>query len=194
VAAVRPAAASLSSTLLLADVLGGTATSANALQLPHGDDEPWLGVELPADYDPPSDKLSLALFGADNLALPAGASVGLVVDQWDESIPDASQLTGVAFNYDQPDAMPPQSLLLAVPPHRTGSWVLEDLVQTLHDTLELAKNRAVELDHLHGDVYAQLLPAVFAELLPLRMSGAGDDVLGSRAILDFGVNNQAVHS
>jgi hypothetical protein len=188
VAAVRPAAASLADTLLLGDIYGGAARAASAFQLPAIEDEPWFGGEFPAGFEPSTDKLSVVVFGVDAMD-PAGTCAGLMVDQWDEAIPDGEQTTGVAFNYDEPDSMPPQSLLLAVPPERRGAWIAEDLVQTLHDTLELAKNRAVELEHLHGSVYAQLLPAVLAEVLPDMYADTTADVAGSRAILDFGGNN-----
>jgi hypothetical protein len=50
-------------------------------------------------------------------------------------------------------------MLLVTPPQPTGSWDFDDLVAALHDTLDLAKTRAVEPTHLDGTGYAQLLPA-----------------------------------
>ena len=41
---------------------------------------------------------------------------GLLIDEWVEVVPSASETTAMVFQFDQPDAAPPQSLLLAVPP------------------------------------------------------------------------------
>jgi hypothetical protein len=50
-------------------------------------------------------------------------------------------------------------MLLVTPPRETGPWDFDDLVAALHDTLDLAKSRAVEPAQLDGTGYAQLLPA-----------------------------------
>ena len=60
----------------------------------------------------------------------------------------------MVFQFDQPDAAPPQSLLLAVPPDPAAPWTLWTLQQVLLETLDLARLRArrsrgadVELGH-----------------------------------------------
>ncbi len=190
VASVRRPAAALAELLVVGDALGATVPVARAAQLPDVDGDPWFGGRLPDAFAPSGDRLSLVVFGEDRLDTDGGPSVGLLVDRWDELIPDAEHTTGVAFNYDQPDASPPQCLLLAVPPQRRGHWEVVDLLQTLHDTFELAKNRLVELEHVHRDVYAPLLPPVVGELVPEAIAHPGTGVSGSRVILDFGVNNR----
>ena len=72
----------------------------------------------------------------------------MLIDDWTEDIPTARETTGIAFRYNQPNAMPPQALLLTVTPNETGSWDWDDLVGTLNDTLRRAKRRAVEPDQL----------------------------------------------
>ena len=42
--------------------------------------------------------------------------VGVVCDEWAETVPGGAETTGITFHYDAPGARPPQSLLLAVPP------------------------------------------------------------------------------
>jgi hypothetical protein len=175
--------------MVLGDAFGRPVPGLRALQLPAVAGEPWLGAELPEDAAPAGDRLSLVVADAAALDLDGGPSVGLLVDQWTEVIPSRDELTGVAVHYDQPDATPPQCLLLVVPPEPRRGWRLEDLVQTLHDTLELAKTRAVELEHVHGDVYGQLLPALLGELVPEAGDPGGGEIPGNRVILDFEAAN-----
>ena len=123
-----------------------------------------------------------------------GANVGVVIDQWTEMIPSEHETTGVAIHYDQPDAMPPQCVLVVVPPERRGFWRWEDLVVALHDTLELAKNRTVELDHLQHDLYGQILPGIVGELVPEALSTSAEEASGNRVVLDFEQNNPKEHA
>jgi hypothetical protein len=53
-------------------------------------------------------------------------------------------------------------MLLAVPPEINGRWQWADLVDTLHETLEMAKRRAVEPDQIDGTDYARFLPATIS--------------------------------
>jgi hypothetical protein len=160
--------------------------------------DPWLGVEFPAGYTPSEDKLSLVLINAD---IPLGTSnrnvCGMLLDEWVEIIPNAAEKTGITFNYDQPDAKAPNTLLLAVTPQQTGSWSWDDLVETLNDTLEMAKNRAVEPEHLEDTVFGQILPALLTEVVPPQLLPEGSDnsadaqnnPLGLQVVTDFGVVN-----
>ena len=185
-AAVRESAAHLAAVMALADAQGTPTPLAKVAQLPTVAGDVWLGGATPPSGGR-EGRLSLVIFVAGDLdAASAGAS--LFLDEWTEIIPSAAETTGVAIHYDQPDATPPQCLLLAVPPVRRGRWQFADLVQTLHETFELAKNRTVELDHLRSDVYGQILPLIVGELVPELISSqtAAD---GDRVILDFAHNN-----
>lgn len=189
VSMVRERASSLVQALILIETFGGGSPDGRPAQLPHVPGEPWLGATLPDNFVPPSSRISLSVFGAEALATDGAVSCALLIDHWDESIPARDELTGVAIHYDQPDAMPPQSLLLVVPPVRRGTWRWHDLLQAMHETLELAKNRAVELEHLQDDLYGQILPAIVGELVPEAATPAMAENPGSRVILDFGRNN-----
>lgn len=189
VAAVRANAARLARVVTLGDAFSTTVLTGSPAQLPHVDGDPWFGAELPAGYQPASDRLSLVVFGRDALNTQGGPSAGILVDQWSEIIPASEETTGVAIHYDQPDSMPPQCVLLAVPPERRGAWRWDELVVTLHETLELAKNRAVELEHLHHDLYGQILPGIAGELVPVDLPERSGEIPDSRVILDFGRNN-----
>ena len=94
---------------------------------------------------------------------------GLLIDEWIETIPNVSETTGVVFQYDQPDAAPPQSILLAVPADATQPWNLWSLQQALLETLDLARIRTVDPESL--DVLGHYLPALY-----FAVNVAGDTV------------------
>lgn len=159
----------------------------------------WLGIEFPEGYQPVEDKLSLVLMNAETAldAAEGSNTCGLLIDEWVEIIPNNAEKTGITFNYDQPDAKAPNSLLLAVTPKQTGKWSWDDLAETLHDTLELAKNRAVEPEHLEDSVFGQILPALLTEVVPPQLlpgdaDNSGDaqnNPLGLQVVTDIGVVN-----
>jgi hypothetical protein len=182
-AAVRDPARHLSEVL----VLGDADLTAQVAQLPYAPGEPWLGGTLP-DPSALSGRVSVAVYGGLPAAGDAGA--GLVVDEWTEVVPYREQTTGVALHYDQPDATAPQCVLVAVPPDRDRAWQLADLVATLHDTLEIARNRTVEPEHLGTGLYGQILPLSVGEVVPDAVSGAQS---GGRVVLDFAQNNPGGH-
>jgi hypothetical protein len=81
-----------------------------------------------------------------------------VVDEWSELIPAQEAVTGIAVNYDAPTSRAPQALLLALPP-AGRKWSFNRVVDTLLDTLEAAKLRAVDPDVLLA--YGHQAPAIF---------------------------------
>ena len=85
--------------------------------------------------------------------------IQVVIDAWNETIPNSIETTGVAVHYNQPNSEPPQAVLLAVTPDVTGHWDWEDLVATIEETLERAKLRAVEPDQIGDSALGQFLPA-----------------------------------
>ena len=154
-------------------------------QLPQGDY--WVGMKFPETYQPARHTLSLV-----QLNQPADWTTslcGLVIDEWAEVLPNTEELTGIAFHYNQPDSTAPQSLLLAVTPVETGRWVWDDLVYTLLDTLELAKLRAVEPEHIDKTMFSQLLPTLLGEVVPAEMQDATINPLGVQVVVDFAANN-----
>ena len=147
----------------------------------------WLGAEYPDTFKAVEDKLSIILINPEQWATSASqVQTGLILDEWIEIIPVKEETTGIVINYDQPDATPPQSLLLAVTPVQTGKWDWEDLVYTLLDTLEMAKNRAVEPDHLDQSPLSHILPSILSEVVPPQMRGDDDtNPLGVQVVMDF---------
>ena len=118
-------------------------------------------LDDPDAFVPAGDFLSIVR------QLPEGYSAappqaGLLIDEWNEVIPNRIETTGIAIHYNQPNTEPPQCVLLAVSPVIKGRWEWDNLVDTLADTFDRAKRRAVEPDFLWATPYAQLLPAVLS--------------------------------
>jgi hypothetical protein len=145
---------------VLGDAFEHESASLAAVQLPHEANARWLALELAAGQEVAGDQLLLAMQFEAGYSGDSPAQSGLLLDEWVETIPNRDETTGLAFHFDRPNSEPPQSLLLAVTPQLAGGWQWEDLVDTLHETLELAKKRAVEPDALARTGYSQLLPAL----------------------------------
>jgi hypothetical protein len=105
---------------------------------------------------------------------------GLLLDEWTEVIPSRDETAGLTFHYDQPNSEPPQTLLLVTPRRFTGRWQWQDLVDTLHETLDMARKRAVEPDQVDGTVYSRFLPPIVSLASPLPLT----------ATLNLALNNQ----
>lgn len=84
---------------------------------------------------------------------------GLLIDEWIETVPNPTETTAVAFQYDQPDASPPQSVLIAVPPGTDDAWTAQTLQQVLNETFDLAQVRLADPETL-AEVQ-HFLPALF---------------------------------
>lgn len=161
-------------------LLGTTSAGLKVAQLPlTAGDNYWLGVEFPDGHEVPDDNLSLILqlpAVYDNSA--AALHAGFIMDEWIEEIPEQNASTGIAIHYDNPNSEPPQVCLLAVTPEVTGNWKWDDLMETLNDTLDWAKKRAVDPDLIKTTPLSQVLPATMAAI-----SGTGDT-----PSLDYGRN------
>jgi hypothetical protein len=157
-ARVRPRLSGWERVMLLADAVGEGEADLLPVQFPFEEDAPWLALELPADYQLRSDRL-LYTAHYTHQPTPNDTFCGLLIDEWTETIPATAETTGIAMHYDRPGSEPPQTMLLVTPPARTGTWNWDDLVATLHETLDLARSRAVEPTQIDKTAYAQLLPA-----------------------------------
>jgi hypothetical protein len=175
---VRPKVARWDYVRTLVECLNETTPALHPVQVPYRTDDSWVAVEFPktrpsvdelgnpvnVPFSIDHDTLSVTVHG-DHAFTPGVAHTGLLIDDWTEVIPGRTETTGIGFNFNQPNAMPPQALLLAVPPKVTGHWNWQDLVGILEDTLLRAKLRAVEpakLDALKKPELGVLLPALLA--------------------------------
>ena len=128
------------------------------VQLPHQDDDHWLALNYPENHEILNDKI---LYTA-HYTTPfkkTERQCGLLLDEWTEVIPSKEEDVGVAFHYDRPNSEPPQVMLMAMPSEFTGEWQWNDLMNIVNETLDLAKKRALEPDHIDKTAYARFLPA-----------------------------------
>jgi hypothetical protein len=160
---VRTPLASWRQLSLLVNALDHPPLSLQVAQLPHAPNARWVGLPFATEEErPESGRLSLVLHQA---AAPATTApwVGLLVDEWSELIPARTEDTAIAFHYDDPGAEAAQTVLIAVPPTQALNWDLSTLLDTLNETLDLAKMRAVD-----GELVpmGQLLPAIYLATNP----------------------------
>lgn len=171
---------------------GFTNTSLNLVpaQFPYREKDFWLGMQYP-DKKPGTDEAFT--IDEDKLLFtsiytvpfdPAQSQCGLLLDEWTEVIPSREETLGLAFHYDQPNSEPPQTLLLVTPGDFTGHWRWDDLVATLHETLDMAKKRAVEPDHVDATVYSRFLPPIVSLASPLPLT----------ATLNLALNNKVFYA
>ena len=77
---------------------------------------------------------------------------GLMIDYWVERIPYRRQTAAVAFGYDQPDAEPPQAILMGMATQSSGhNWSEKKLLRMIHSAMYQVKSRAVEPEHVYAD-------------------------------------------
>lgn len=145
---------------VLADGLAQVAAAAPLaiVQLPYVAGARWGALPILSDADRVPGRLSLALL---QLGSPAADAVwyGLRLDEWGETIPNPTELTGLTFQYDDPGAEAPQAVLLAVPPRAGERWDQQTLIDILLETFDLAQMRTVD-SRLLG-LLGQLLPAIY---------------------------------
>lgn len=158
---VRPGVRRLHEVLTAVEMVEGDidATQFQVAQLPHIPEDRWVGLQGVKDTPLHVGAMSLVIHVSDSTDF-AGTFSGLVVDQWSDVIPSATETTAVGFHFDAPGARPPQSILLAVPPDPSASgWSLDDLIDSVHEARELSKMRAVDLDFLES--IGRFLPATY---------------------------------
>jgi hypothetical protein len=127
-------------------------------QLPARDEDRWVALPL-ADGKPLSPG-TLSLVAQVPRSFDAAQPLaGLLIDEWVETVPNVSETTAVAFQYDQPDATPPHAVLIAVPPVPDQAWTADTLHRVLLETMDLAKMRMVD-PSLLGELQ-HFLPALY---------------------------------
>ena len=156
---VRDGVARLGDSLRYAEALAtGEKLNLRVAQLPHEADGRWVGLPLLPEKKLARAGLSLVVQSTPDLNVNVPLA-GLLIDEWVEVVPNTVETTGVTFQYDQPDAAPPQSILVAVPPDVTRPWNLWSLSQVLLETIDLARIRTVDLEAL--DDLGHYLPGLY---------------------------------
>jgi hypothetical protein len=158
-ARVRDGVARLNQALTYSEALeSGEKLAIGIAQLPHADDDRWVGLPLRPGQSLPGGKLSLAVQSSTAVETSRPLA-GLLVDEWVEVVPNATERTGIAFQYDQPNTGPPQTILVAVPPDLESPWTVWSVQQVLLETLDLARIRAVDPDAVNE--VGHYLPATY---------------------------------
>jgi hypothetical protein len=137
-------------------------------QFPYRPGDYWLALEYP-DVDPDTgepfvvdeDKLLYTARYPSGFDA-ASSQCGLLVDEWTEVVPKREETTGLTFHFDRPGNEPPQTLLLALSSDFDGAWDWQELVDTLHQTLDFAVLRGVEPQHLDSSQIGRFLPAIIS--------------------------------
>jgi hypothetical protein len=156
---VRDGVARLNAALNYSEALNtGEQLKLTVAQLPHRDNDRWVGLPLNAGQSLPGGRLSLVVQSATPVDARESLA-GLLIDEWVEVVPNATETIGIALQYDQPNAAPPQSILIAVPPELESPWSVWSLQQVLLEALDLARIRAVDPDAL--DEVGHYLPALY---------------------------------
>lgn len=127
-------------------------------QLPYAEGDRWVALPLVEGKNLPGGKLSIAVQSPADLDMRQPLA-GVLIDEWVEVVPSAIETTGIALQYDQPNAAPPQTILIAVPPEMGAPWTIWSLQQILLETLDLARIRAV--DPVTLDEVGHYLPALY---------------------------------
>jgi hypothetical protein len=150
----------------LCEAFGTASLEPVPLQLPFEAGDNWLALEIPpaatdAERAIARDKLLYTAHfpGGFDATQPMS---GLLVDEWNEVIPEKTETTGIAFHYDRPNSEPPQCWLLALPAVMDGAWSWEELRDAVTGTLDAARRRAIEPDHLAAAAYSWFLPATYS--------------------------------
>ncbi|RNI30687.1 hypothetical protein [Rufibacter latericius] len=186
VAAVRQNMKHLEHVRMLSEAQAESDTLFTAAQFPPLEVNSWLAVEFPEinektgeKFDIMDDTIAMAIHGTKALKVEELQSA-LLIDEWTEAIPNEKEISGIAFNYDQPNASAPNALLLAVEPTGAPKWNWDVLLGILNDTLSRAKTRAVEPSQLMDDPGME-------NLLPMTV--ARFDVKEANVSLDYLTSN-----
>jgi hypothetical protein len=160
-ARVREGVARLDDTLQYAEALGnGDALTLQVAQLPQRDGDRWVGLPAKAGTPIPPGRLSLIVHmpEAIDFTLPIA---GLLIDEWVEVVPNPTETTGVVFQYNQPDSVAPQAILVVAHPNPVfqAFWTVQWLEQVLREVVSLVHMRAVTPDLL--DETSHYLPAAY---------------------------------
>lgn len=176
---------------LISEARGASEINFMPSQIPPNEKNTWLALEFP-DKDPDTgepiklaeETICLSIHGEHARKTEQEQCV-LIIDEWTEFIPNKKEITGVTYNYNQPNATAPNALLLAIEPTGSKKWNWDVVTGILNNTLQRVKSRAVEPAQLMKD------PAM-ENLIPMTV--APFDLYDAGISLDFGIANDKVLS
>lgn len=147
----------------LIDTAGGVDLHIAQLPVPDQGTQPWIGLPLSeasrADRASLEPRVSLTLLGPpprDGVERLAG----LMIDSWAETIPSTTEIAGLTFHHETPQAQPPQVALVVAP---TGDptgvpWSAENLGRAVNTAMTLSLTRLAESSDLPS---TPLTPVVY---------------------------------
>jgi hypothetical protein len=153
----------LASDAMTGEALTGAGVQFEIAQLPLVSGAPWIG----SPFDP-NDPLQRPRAGTVSIAMhrPSGFDYGgswsgLLIDDWSEIIPAASQMTSFAVHHPSPGAEAPQCVLLAVAPPSPDikNWAPGIVEACVEQAFDVARMRTVDSDLLHP--YSLLVPCIY---------------------------------
>ena len=151
---VRPALRDFHDSLLAAELRDRAPGSVRVTQTPHDSaNDQWAAQGFNGRR--PKAPQRTAVLHVPRGADPKTPLCGWLIDAWSERIPglaalrddaegDRSELAGLTFHFNQPDAQAPHAVLVAVPPDVSKPWTEETLLSVVSETLDLAKIRAMD--------------------------------------------------
>ena len=116
------------------------------------------------------------------------AIVGLLIDAWEEVLPDHSADLGLTVDTPSPASRPPQTVLVAVPEQTDTPWTPQNLLNTIEQAITIAHTRTLTLTDLpnraevgfeYGDAGA-FLPLLLFENETVNLRRAACDTLEER--------------
>ncbi|HJR68345.1 MAG TPA: hypothetical protein VJ802_18085 [Gemmatimonadaceae bacterium] len=138
--------------------------SLSAAQTPFANGDRWAALDRQAPFPP--GLLSVVFMGLVRFSdANNDRFAGLVVADWEEVVPHASETAALTFQFDQPGSEPPQVMLLAVPAGmgeirgQGPRWSRSQLFDIIEDTRRLARIRTVDPPLMQW--YGVALPALY---------------------------------
>lgn len=168
--------------VMMTGSLGRAEPNLDVIQLPFIPGDRWVALEFPPDTKLDTDRLLYTAHFATAFNKAAN-QCGMLMDEWTELIPGATTDTGITLHYDRPNCEAPQSMLLMTPSEFRGAWQWNDLVDTLNETLDFAKRRAVEPKHIDDSLYAPFLPATVMATQAVQLTIAANLALNNNISL-----------
>jgi hypothetical protein len=159
VARVRDTMHAWEQVVMQGEAFGVGSMSLTPIQVPSTPALRWLALEFPDDTVLDGEHLAYTAHYVNPFDSSA-PQCGLLIDEWTEVLPAVDQTAAVAFNFDRPNAEPPQVWLLATPSTFGSGWSWDDVVGAVNEAFERARRRAVEPELIDATPYARFLPAV----------------------------------
>jgi len=178
-ARVREKLGAWENVVMLSEGFGKNPADLTPVQLPFVANDRWTALEFNTANATSNSRLLYTAHFIKPFA-PAGDQCGLLIDEWPELVPGPDVMSGVTFHFDRPNSQPPQTMLLAVPPVRRGSWSWDDLVAMLNDVYVDAQKRGVEPSQIDASSYAQFLPATLMAVTLYQITIATNLALNNR--------------